>query len=233
MNHFLELLFPRRCPVCDNAVTIYGQKICPECIGNFKKIKEPYCFKCGKELQDSTQEYCQDCFTREHKYECGRALYQYESAASSIYRFKYKGRKEYGEYYAEEMVKVWGDFLKGIQPDVIIPVPMFEKKKKKRGYNQAEILAKEIGKRINTDVKTDIVERIRNTRPLKELSGRERENNLKKAFKIKENDVKLKTILIVDDIYTTGSTMNEIARVLKENSNCKIYFLALSIGAGL
>ena len=91
-------------------------------------------------------------------------------------------------------------------------------------------LAKEIADQLNLPLICDFVARVRDTRPQKELEGKARENNLKKAFIITKNDVKLKKILIVDDIYTTGSTIDAVADVLKTYGVEEIYFLSLCIG---
>ena len=112
----------------------------------------------------------------------------------------------------------------------MIPVPMYRKKQRLRGYNQAELLAREIADQRNLPLICDLVLRVKNTKPQKELEGKDREENLKKAFIITKNDVKLRKILIVDDIYTTGSTVDAIAEVLKKSGVEEIYFLSLCIG---
>lgn len=103
----------------------------------------------------------------------------------------------------------------------------------KRGYNQAALLAAELGKQLDIPVLTGFVERTRNTRPQKELEGAKRQNNLKKAFKIVQNDVKLNTIVIIDDIYTTGSTIDAVAQACREAGVKHVYFAALAIGRGM
>ena len=107
---------------------------------------------------------------------------------------------------------------------------MYGYKERVRGYNQAEVLAKEIGKRLDIPVRTNIVKRTRNTVPMKKLDEKARRNNLKKAFKVALNDVKLKSIIIIDDIYTTGSTIDEIAHEFRQVGVEKIYFCTLAIG---
>ena len=107
---------------------------------------------------------------------------------------------------------------------------MYSGKKNKRGYNQAEIFARELSKELGIRDYENIIKRISNTRPMKELDARGRRNNLKKAFIIGQNDVKFKCILIIDDIYTTGSTIDEIAHEFRMAGCEKIYFLTLSIG---
>ena len=117
--------------------------------------------------------------------------------------------------------------------DAIIPVPLHKTREKQRGYNQAALIARELGKRLNIPVEEEFVGRIRQTLPQKNLKGKERQNNLKNAFKIRQNDVKLNTVIVVDDIYTTGTTMDEIAGCLKRAGIREIYCISLAVGRGI
>lgn len=230
---FLQLLFPLRCPVCDAIVTPFGEKICLECMKKLRYITPPRCLQCGKKLADREKEYCSDCTLKHHQYLKGRALYEYRSAAAGIYRFKYNGRREYASFYGNEIKRYLGNFIREAAPDGLIPIPMYPGKQKKRGYNQAALLAEAVGRETNIPVYSNYLKRVKNTVPLKQLNPQERQNNLKKAFIMVGNDVKLKTVIIVDDIYTTGSTIDEAASVLKAGGVEKIYFITLACGAGL
>lgn len=228
----LQLLFPLRCPVCDGIVTPFGEKICLECMKKLKLLTPPWCMRCGKKLL-LEEEYCADCRRREHNFVRGRALYEYQSISETIYRFKYSGRQEYADFFGEEISHYLGEFIRNIQPDGLVPIPLHTKRRRKRGYNQAELLADAVGRYTGIPVYKDLLVRVKNTRPLKFQNPAERQNNLKKAFNISRNDVKLKTIIIIDDIYTTGSTIDEAALTLRQCGAEKIYFLTLSCGAGI
>jgi len=184
-------------------------------------------------LLEEEKEYCRDCSGQTHLYCRGRALYDYASVAGAIYRFKYKGKREYAEVFGEELAFFLGDFIRRIQPDALLPVPMHPMKERKRGYNQAQVLAEALGRHINVPVETELVRRIRKTKALKSLNSKERLNNLKNAFILSQNSVKLKTIIIVDDIYTTGSTIDAMSQVLLDAGVQQIYFIALAIGEGI
>lgn len=229
----LDLFYPRRCPVCDKAVKPFGSLICEECESKMKYIRAPYCQKCGKELKDTRAVFCHDCANREHAYDSGMALFDYLSVSDSIYRFKYRGRQEYAAYYGERMARVLGKRILALHPDALVPVPIHEEKKRQRGYNQAETVARELGGILDIPVETKLIKRVRKTKPMKDLSAQERQNNLKRAFKICKNDVKLNTIIIIDDIYTTGSTVDAMARELRHAGIKHIYFAALAIGKGM
>lgn len=233
LERILNLFFPRRCPVCDDVVKSSEGLVCRRCVSQLRYITGSVCMKCGKKLNSAEAEYCHDCSNKHHFYDSGMALYDYQSIADSIYRFKYKGRREYAQFYGEEICRHLGPDLKRLKPDVLIPVPIHRKRKQERGYNQAAVLAHAVSQGLSIPVEEKLMIRQRKTTPQKELSGPERQNNLKKAFKILQNDVKLNTIIIVDDIYTTGSTIDAMAEELRESGVSRIYFIALAIGQGV
>lgn len=230
---FLDVIFPPRCVGCDKVLSSHDKFICVKCKEHIRYVEEPRCLKCSKQLNDYEQEYCYDCKRKVHKYDKGFALYQYSSIYESIYRFKYQNRQEYVKFYAYDINKRLRDVIMGWKPDALIPVPLHKKKMKARGYNQSEILAKELSSYLNIPVLSNYVLRQKETRAQKELNDLERENNLKKAFIIPQNDVKLGTVVIIDDIYTTGSTINAIADEMHIAGVQKIYFVTLAIGKGL
>lgn len=150
----------------------------------------------------------------------------------SIYRFKYSNRREYAEFYARETAKIYSGWVKSKGIEVIIPIPIHYKKKQQRGYNQAELYAKELGKILRIPVVDSVLERVINTTPQKELDDKQRRKNLKKAFKIKADSVQWKKVLVVDDVYTTGSTIDAAAVLLHNAGVERVYFLSITIGKG-
>ncbi len=234
-ERMLDLLFPRRCVVCDDIVDRQGESVCSRCQNQNKMIyiKEPCCMKCGKQLKKEEQEYCDDCKKMKHAYLQGTALYDYGSMSDSVFRFKYAGRMEYAAFYGKELYEKKLNWLIARQPDALVPVPIHPSRKKVRGYNQAELIAKRLSELSGIPMEESLIRRVKKTSPLKNLSHSERQNNLKKAFKIYKNDVKLNTIVIIDDIYTTGATIDSMAQVFREKNVKKIYFMALTIGRGI
>ncbi|MBU9736618.1 ComF family protein [Diplocloster agilis] len=230
----LDFFFPRRCPVCDQIVTPYGEKICKKCRTQFKRIAEPKCKRCGKPLEKETAEYCYDCARKTFHYESGIAAFVYDAGMkNSIARFKYAPfRREYADYYAEEMCKASRIQMRRWKPDALIPVPIHKARLAFRGFNQAELLARGLSKEFQIPVRTDLVYRVKKTTPQKELNDKERKNNLKSAFHVKPNAIECKTVVLVDDIYTTGSTMDALAKALKANGVEQVYFVCLAIGRG-
>lgn len=230
-ERLLNVVYPRRCPMCDCILGKGDAYVCSACIQKIRVVEEPYCMKCGKPLEEKDAEYCTDCTYHPHIFDRGRSLLVYEGdVRKSIYRFKYSGRKEYAQAYAHLAEEKLGDFIREIKPDALIPVPLHIRRFRKRGYNQAELFAKALGRRMGIPVMSKLVKRTRNTLPQKELDFAGRQNNLKKAFKLSRNDVKLYTTIIIDDIYTTGSTMDAVSMQLKSIGVKEIYFLTISGG---
>ncbi len=236
-QNFMHLLFPPRCPFCDgvlfSSVFLPPQLICGGCRRKVEYVKEPVCKKCGKPLEDERVEYCYDCARHVRAFTQGKALWVYQGAVKeSIYRFKYHGKQEYAQYYGKELVRVYGEWIKRRKVEAIVPIPLSRRRLSQRGFNQAERIASEVGRRTGIPVYRHLLVRVRDTRAQKELNHEERKNNLKKAFKTTENKVQLKHILLIDDIYTTGSTMDEAAIELKQSGAENIYCLSVSIGKG-
>lgn len=232
-SRMLDLLFPERCVCCDEIADQPGKGVCRECHNKIVYIKEPFCMKCGKPLKEDEGEYCTGCQRTAHSYIQGTALYDYGSMADSIYRFKYKGRQEYAGFYGRELYEKRGRWLAALRPDALVPVPIHSSRKRMRGYNQAELIARALSKRSGVPVNTKLIIRVKKTIPQKNLNETERQNNLKRAFKIQQNDVKLSTIVIIDDICTTGSTVNAMTEVLKNAGIEKVYYMALAVGRGI
>ena len=194
---------------------------------------EPLCKKCGKPLSTAEAEYCPDCGRKKHLYVRGRAALEYDSVMrESIGRFKYKKRREYGDFYVQELLRACGEAVRSWNPDLLIPIPLHKSRRRKRGFNQAELIARGLGKELGIPVSADSLLRTKKTSPQKELNDQERKSNLKNAFQLAKDNVKFKKILLIDDIYTTGSTIDAAASVLLDHGAEKVYFLCISIGRG-
>ena len=232
-----ELLFPRRCVFCDEIVPFGQGLIHPACEEETPVLRGARCAVCARPLPRAGNKtdaiLCADCRRRKPLFDKGFSVFSYRAVAESIYRFKYAGRREYAAYYAGICARLYGSVFSSLSVQALVPVPLYPAKKKQRGYNQAEDFARALSAHVKIPVRTDLIARVRDTIPLKYLDADARRNNLKKAFIMKKNDVELKSIVIVDDIYTTGSTVNEIAALCRRNGVPHIYVLSLAIGGGL
>ena len=226
----LEILYPARCPIC-HGILKGRDGICPECIKKLPYIIEPKCKKCGKQMESAEEEYCRDCKRFSHAFDRGAAVYTYNDVmARSIAMFKYHNRREYAKVYAKEMYRCCSRFLKSCAPEVILPVPIHRQKKRQRGFNQAELVAKELGKLLNVPVDADYLIRKAKTIPQKELTRQQRKRNLKEAFEVSKDGKYYKRVLLIDDIYTTGATMDAVSEILRENQTKIIFFLTICVG---
>lgn len=227
---FLDMLYPRRCPVCHDIAVPGGSRICNVCREKLKPITGPRCFRCSKPLKREEQEYCKDC-RKTRLFDQGIGIFPYGSVLQeSLFKLKYGKSQEYGSFYGQiaavysrEIIRNWG-------VEIIIPIPLHRKRMEKRGYNQAELIAEALGKTLCIPVDSRLMKRKVNTRPQKELDYRERKQNMKNAFFLKGEN-RYRRILLVDDIYTTGSTIEAAAELLKRNGAENVFFLTIAMGA--
>lgn len=228
-----ELIYPRRCPLCDGLLGKKEPLLCRKCAEKLKFVEGPRCFRCGKPLGNDEEEYCGDCARAGRRFESGFAPFAYQGLyKKSVLRFKYGGRQEYAGFYSASILRFGGGKIRRWNPDVLIPVPIHRKRLLRRGYNQAEVLARRLGKETGIPTVADAVVRKRNTAAQKLLGSRERRKNLEDAFAAGKGIKAWKCALIVDDIYTTGSTVDAVAKVLKDSGAGRIYFVCVCVTPG-
>lgn len=230
---FIDLLFPRRCPVCDGIVMPRGRLICPECLKKLSFVKNPVCKKCGKEVISDIAEFCFDCVRHKRTFEYGRALVNYEEhAAKSMAKIKYKNKREYLDFYGEAVCVRYEKLIRRMDAQALVPVPVHPARRRERGFNQAELLAERIGNRLKIPVYPDMLVRNKKTMPQKGLDPSGRLKNLEEAFSAGKLFHGVDGVILVDDIYTTGSTIEACTRALKKAGIKRVYFLAVCIGRG-
>ena len=139
--------------------------------------------KCGKPVETMEQEYCQDCAKQKHIFDQGRGLWiQKQPVSRGIYQFKFHNKRYYASVFAEEMMKRYGEWIYRNEIEEIIPIPLYKAKQRKRGFNQALLIAKELSILSGIPVNENAVFRIRNKKQKKTLNPMERSRNLKGAF---------------------------------------------------
>lgn len=233
---FMELCYPTTCVLCGN---LHFQGLCVKCQKKNKPIQEPRCMKCGKPLLKIEDEYCSDCRINSKLFQQGRSLWPHKNEVkNSIYKFKYKNKRIYAEKYAELLIEENIQVLENWKPEALVAIPVHPTRKRIRGYNQSQVLAialqKEIDRKlgVNIPILTDCLCRIKETTYQKKLDNKQRRKNLQGAFHLSKNVVLPKSILIVDDIYTTGATVQEVSKVLMAAGVENVFFLTISIGQG-
>ena len=130
-------------------------------------------------------------------------------------QFKYNNKREYLDFYGTALAARYGRTIRRMQADALVPVPVHATRKKTRGFNQAEILARVIGKKLGIPVMPEMLVRNKKTLPQKDLSAAERLKNLSGAFAAGEIPEGIRSVILVDDIYTTGSTLYHMVQLLE------------------
>ena len=218
----VNLFFPRLCQACGDALAPADEEICTHCL-----FQLPYTnFHLDR---DNAME--QSLWGRVPVE--GAAAFLYFNKGSRvqhmIHRFKYKGRQQIGTFLG----RIYGYKLAKQSPyntiDMIIPVPLFKKKQMKRGYNQSEVFAKGLAIALNVPVETNLLFRIRESESQTKKSPSERWENVKEIFAVTHPEqLENKHILLVDDVFTTGATIESCASTLLKESNCKISVVTIA-----
>lgn len=221
---FFDFFLPRICPSCGDNLTLREKIICSNCLSSCRKISV-------NELNaDYNRQYIY------HKYIEGiLSLFYFEkdkAVHKIIHSVKYGKRFQTGIFLGKLFGSEFKEFLISENFNYIVPVPLHHLKKAERGYNQSEYISKGISKASGLIYKNDIIKRIRYTRSQTTLSVEERRENIKSAFKITKRKEKLiagKNILLFDDVITTGVTIAECARILKEAGAGKVYASSIAL----
>ena len=227
-----DLLFPRRCPVCGGVAMPKGRLICPACLKQLSFVSSPACMKCGKEIGSREQEYCADCIRRKKSFTRGFALLNYDSrAAVSMAAVKYHNKREYLDFYARAAALRFKKQFRQAGIQVIVPVPVHASRLKARGFNQAAVLAEKLSAELGIPWE-ELLIREKKTDPQKSLGSAERLKNLRGAFEAEQEAGKWERVLLVDDIYTTGSTAEICSRALLKTGVKQVFVFAVCIGHG-
>ena len=239
---FSSLLFPKRCLVCDEILEPeeLERGIHITCESKLYPILGAVCMHCGRPVggenpMESIREYCYDCMQKSYDRKSyiaqAKSLYLYKGAVKkTMYRLKYSNKREYANFFAKQAGNVYGRWMKQRKIEGIVPVPMYRRKQQRRGYNQAESFAKELSKCTGIPVLKNVIRRTKDTIPQKGLDELQRKNNLKNAFHTGRNVVQYECVMVVDDIYTTGSTAEAVAQELIKNGARRVYLMTICIG---
>jgi len=215
-----ELLYPPRCVLCQDIIPFHAPRgFCQKCRENPDIIPEPFCPKCGAPIEyEGTCDGCERLAPR--VFDLNRSVFAYKSPVSdSVHRMKYAGRSDYARAFGKLMAElIPGYFSRAeISFDAVVPVPLHESRLAERGYNQAGLLAEEISKATGIPL-VNLLTRVRHTEAQYNLNPSQRRANLAGAFVVNlggDENIPYKNILLVDDIFTTGSTLNECSAVLR------------------
>ncbi|MFH1036850.1 MAG: ComF family protein [Patescibacteria group bacterium] len=225
----LDVLFPKVCFRCKRE----GSYLCQDCLATLEVLESSFCL-CEKPQRLAEAGKCRNCRKKQLDGLYFAISYQNNLVKNLIRQFKYEPYiKELAVPLALLIITHFNLIQKQfpVENYIMIPVPLTKKKMKQRGFNQSEELAKEISENLGIPVVTECLLKIKETPPQMELSAEERMENIKGVFAIK-NDEKLKNkkIFLVDDVYTTGSTMEEAAGVLKKYGAKEVWGIVVARG---
>lgn len=187
--------------------------MCPECEKTSVKLGTDICGKCGRALANEA-EFCDTCIRNERAFVRARSCYVYEGAPKKfVYRLKFGGRRYLAAFIAEAMVDRYLDC--GFECDCVVAVPLSAKRKRKRGYNQAELIAEELSSRLKLPLIDGALVKTKENKSQAKLKRREREENVRGVYEVTSPETfKGRRVLVVDDVMTTGATLGEVSRIL-------------------
>ncbi len=202
----LEFVYPSNCLNCNEYIEQPGELICPKCWDKIYYTDDIYCVGCKSAIPANL--ICSKC-----KIENSLPLITLGHFASPlgeiIKQFKYRGFIKMSPILVNRILDIHAIIIKKIKADLIVPIPLHSYRLKSRGFNQAEILADNISMKTGIEVNKNSLRKIRNTRDQKLLDHNERIKNVKDAYKVFDEDLRDKKIILVDDVITTGATLNE------------------------
>lgn len=225
-KNFLNWLFPDNatCIACGKELFVPSDRycICEECAQNLSPIVTS-CLKCGKPTRYG--EYCPTCLKEHIYFERNYSCFPYSGVIRKVLTdFKFHNKRYYCRFLASFYVdKIIED---NIDADIMTFAPITKKHKRERGYNQCELIAKEISKRVNIPLSAKIYKKEDRSRQVGKSFG-ERIKNAENAYYVKDDEFKGKRVLVIDDVFTTGSTMNNIAKALMKGKASSVVGLTL------
>jgi competence protein ComFC len=217
----LDSLFPKICQHCgEHFKDGLSNILCQSCFDSIQPYQDPVCFHCGitlapRAFEDSAILRCRDCGEDDYYLDQVRSLGAYEGPLRIAHHaFKFEGMEGlHREIVGKTMAHVPAVFWEGVE--ALVPVPLSPERKRERGYNPSELLAREISNMTGITLK-HLVNKVRSTKPQMSLSRKERIQNPKGAYQVKNGEIIPTRIVLVDDVYTTGATLEECAKILKK-----------------
>jgi ComF family protein len=228
----LQFFLPPQCYCCETFLPEGQQGLCSSCLSGVHWIEPPFCTRCGIPFisQRDKCHLCGICSERDRYFTMSRALGYYEGPLrEAIQRWKYQGKIYFSPLFGAWLARGFFQYWESNLFDLMIPVPLHPRRLRERGFNQALLLTRELSRRTGIAHRNQVLEKKRTTVPQVSLTGIEREKGVRGAFHLAdEAEVEGKGILLIDDVYTTGATVNECARILLAGGARRVDVLTLA-----
>jgi ComF family protein len=221
LKSIINWIFPKKCISCGREIT-EESVFCPACFKDIVFVDYPYCKCCGKQLHPPYSEdfACDVCQNTDRYFDLCRALFLYNRTSKKIImRIKKEADESVARACVELLCSKYLNTFKNV--DVIVPVPLHIARLLYRGFNQSEIIAKHISKVTEIPSNNDIIKRIKKTKSQQNKGIEERRENVRGAFDV-VSDVSGLSVLLVDDVMTTGATLSECSKTLKEHGASQV-----------
>lgn len=231
INQVRNIIFPFICPICKKNPPDIGGEICESCHSKLVYVQSPFCKGCGGTV-DGVLDVCRGCLNHPRPWKKVATIFEFTGLVRKIiHGFKYNGNVALTRFLAHEMHSVCMNDGNLRDYQLIVPVPLHWFKRMKRGYNQTELLAQELSKLLKIP-SCDVLKRFKWTKSQASLDRKQRKKNLKNAFILKKNkDGEFKkSVLLLDDVFTTGSTLEECTKALLSAGVEKVYVITLAKG---
>ncbi len=220
-NNLIDALFPPHCGGCRAAGSLW----CDDCQSKLAFIREPMCAKCGEPRTPSR--LCGKCRQHPLKIEFIRSVVIFQGTLrDAIHRFKYDRLSSLAEPFGDLLAQCW--IANNFQADWIVPVPLHSARQRDRGYNQAALLARRLADRTQTRTIEPALKRIRITAVQMELDAAERRQNVAGAFECVDRRITAKRVCLVDDVCTTGATLDACAEAVYQAGAASVFALTLA-----
>lgn len=229
-----DLLFPPSCLQCRQRLPdSHLPFFCPNCLGDITIIRSPFCTICGLPFTAGSNHLCGECVRGFYHFELARSAFAYRPPVSRLILGLKFGAQLHGLASLAHLARVSGSLEVFTLPDAIVPVPLHRKRLQQRGFNQATLIARSCFPEWVERIEPNLLTRVRATVAQSSLSGRKRRRSLGNAFRVtSKSTVEKRRILLVDDVITTGSTVNECAKMLSRAgaSEVEVFTLARTLG---
>lgn len=229
----LDIVFPRNCPLCNRSLREEDEGcICPVCYASFKRIEPPMCHWCGRPVHGEilNEFVCTQCVGRTLLYDRAVSVVMADRLMlDAIHRFKYQREEYFGPQMGTLLCEGAARYVDWSRIDAIVPVPLHPRKERHRMFNQARVLCGSLGQQFDRPIHDRNLRRRIDTPSQTFLNAEERRKNLRDAFAVERPDeFKGKRLVLVDDVYTTGSTTNVCAQELKRAGATHVFVLTLA-----